>query len=390
MIPLAIAIVSAIVVAIIIHGTKRIWPDNFHRPAVTLLVCARNEEQYITECMLSLAAQDYPPTKFSILLVDHLSTDKTGELMDEFASMTSIPTTVIHIDEPSEELIAKTHALSVGIDRVTTEYVLLTDADCVVPPSWITTMIRKFRPNVAAVGGFVNVKSEEKDSFLTRLQHLDLQFYLSILSGTAGLRAPDRKGRRLRNLVPDFLRPLITPMRPPGWIGNNAAYRMSAYRATGGFKSFGPSLVEDYALMNAIVRDTGKYLAVTFDGGAVVTTRPQTNWGDLWRQKRRWATGVSVPNPLGLILISVMFSMRVATPWFAFWYPIETVISLLIMMVMAYLLLKSTSTLTEQKFGIRDVVYEELFQILLNQTILLASVARWPIVWKGEKYRNPS
>src|SRR6187401_223408 len=53
-------------------------------PSITVLVCARNEENSISKCILSLAALDYPTEKIELLIVNDRSTDRTNDILSEW------------------------------------------------------------------------------------------------------------------------------------------------------------------------------------------------------------------------------------------------------------------------------------------------------------------
>ena len=44
----------------------------------------RNGERTLDPCLSSLVAQDYPPDRHEILVVDNASTDRTGEIIDGY------------------------------------------------------------------------------------------------------------------------------------------------------------------------------------------------------------------------------------------------------------------------------------------------------------------
>lgn len=55
------------------------------RQTVTLVVAMRNEEAAIERCLASIAAQDYPPDAFEVLVYDGDSTDRSFEIAEAFA-----------------------------------------------------------------------------------------------------------------------------------------------------------------------------------------------------------------------------------------------------------------------------------------------------------------
>jgi len=51
-------------------------------PLVSVVMCVRNVEKYINECLKSILAQ--PCTDFEIVIVDDMSNDNTGNIIDRF------------------------------------------------------------------------------------------------------------------------------------------------------------------------------------------------------------------------------------------------------------------------------------------------------------------
>lgn len=95
-------------------------------PKVSVILPARNEERYISRCLDSLLAQDY--SDFEIIAINDSSTDKTGEIMKEYAARDS---RVVHINAPAkpEGWAGKNWACHQGYKRASGEVLLFTDAD---------------------------------------------------------------------------------------------------------------------------------------------------------------------------------------------------------------------------------------------------------------------
>ena len=62
-------------------------------PKVSIILPARNEEEFISKCLDSLIAQDYP--NYEIIVIDDSSDDNTGKIISEYAKKNSkiIPVT---------------------------------------------------------------------------------------------------------------------------------------------------------------------------------------------------------------------------------------------------------------------------------------------------------
>lgn len=95
-------------------------------PKVSIILPARNEEEFIGKCLNSLVDQDYE--NYEIIAIDDRSEDKTGQIISDFAEKNS---KIIHvIAEPKpENWMGKNWACFEGFKRSTGELLLFTDAD---------------------------------------------------------------------------------------------------------------------------------------------------------------------------------------------------------------------------------------------------------------------
>ncbi len=101
-------------------------------PKVSVILPARNEELYIARCLDSLLAQDY--SNFEIIAINDSSTDRTGEIMKEYAARDS---RLVHVNAPAkpEGWAGKNWACHEGYLRAKGEVLLFTDADTKHSPS---------------------------------------------------------------------------------------------------------------------------------------------------------------------------------------------------------------------------------------------------------------
>jgi len=95
-------------------------------PKVSIILPARNEEEFISGCLDSLIKQDYP--NYEIIIIDDSSDDSTGKIISEYAKKNSkiIPVTA----KPKPEgWMGKNWACMEGYKKITGELLLFTDAD---------------------------------------------------------------------------------------------------------------------------------------------------------------------------------------------------------------------------------------------------------------------
>jgi glycosyltransferase involved in cell wall biosynthesis len=95
-------------------------------PHITLLFAARDEEEKLPGGLAKLAALDYP--KLEIIAIDDRSRDSTGSILEEFAR-THPRLRVLHVTELPIGWLGKPHALQLGYEHSTGEWLLFTDAD---------------------------------------------------------------------------------------------------------------------------------------------------------------------------------------------------------------------------------------------------------------------
>lgn len=101
------------------------------KPRVSVILPARNEEPYIARCLDSLLAQDYPD--FEIIAINDGSTDRTGEIIQQYASRDRRVVYVDNLPKP-EGWAGKNWACHQGYRRANGEYLFFTDADTVHSP----------------------------------------------------------------------------------------------------------------------------------------------------------------------------------------------------------------------------------------------------------------
>ena len=106
-------------------------------PRVSIIVPGRDEQEHVEAALASFAAQDYE--NLEIIAVDDRSRDSTGEIMERVAreaivARPGLRFEVIHIRELPASWLGKTHAMWLGAQRATGEWILFTDADVKLRP----------------------------------------------------------------------------------------------------------------------------------------------------------------------------------------------------------------------------------------------------------------
>lgn len=119
-------------------------------PPVSVIVCFRNEEAMIQNCLASILKQEYPGG-FEIIAVDDNSTDNSAAIVRQLASEADGR---VRLLQPGPTRPGKKDALTFGINNARYEHILLTDADCLTRSyHWLALMTRPLRGGAEVVLG---------------------------------------------------------------------------------------------------------------------------------------------------------------------------------------------------------------------------------------------
>ena len=197
-------------------ANKKQVQNNSFEPKVTVIVAARNEEAVIHNCINSLDKLDYPEEKLQILIINDHSTDLTQEVIEKLISGKP-KFRALKSKKAIGKLKGKANALANAMEYATGEIIFTTDADCIINPEWVKTLLSYYTDDVAAVFGFTK---QEGNRALLKMQSVDWVYLLTASAGMMNLQ------------------------RPMSCIGNNMSYRKSAYDEVGGYETIPFSVIE--------------------------------------------------------------------------------------------------------------------------------------------------
>ncbi len=222
--------------------------------SIAVLVPARNEEPVLRDCLEALLLSDHPDMQVWVL--SDGSTDRTAAIAREFASRG-----VRLIEFP--ENVGKSRALQTALEKITTELVMVVDADTRLETHTVTEMAAAFHHS-GVVGATANIRVQKVRSLLAALQAVEYASIIGLLK-----RANSAWGG------------LFTVS------GAASAFRVSALRDAGGFAS--PSITEDIELSWRLQRSGGSLVYVP---RAHAHVQVPGTLRALWRQRARWSQGL--------------------------------------------------------------------------------------------------
>jgi glycosyltransferase involved in cell wall biosynthesis len=227
----------------------------------SIIVPFRNEAENLPILLDSFSKLNYPVDLFEVILVD----DDSETVFNVQYSMFSVQ--IIKNIRVSNS--PKKDAISTAIQVVKNDWIITTDADCVVNKNWLSALDNYIQlHDVSMIAGAVTYDC--KNSFLHHFQQLDLASLQGATIGSFGLK----KGFMCN--------------------GANFAYTKSFFQKLDGFDgNDGIASGDDvFLLQKAIVRFPEKVHYLKSENN-IVTTNPLDDWKSLFYQRVRWASKTS-------------------------------------------------------------------------------------------------
>ncbi len=144
-------------------------PDMGFRPAITVIIPSKNEEEVIESVIRTVFNSDYPTDKMRVIAVDDGSTDQTWEGMLRAKRDSQLSNRLELIQH--EQNYGKRVALATAISSIGSDIVVCIDSDSFVDRDAIRLLVQPFNDSrVAAVSG--HGESMNKDEgIIQKLQH---------------------------------------------------------------------------------------------------------------------------------------------------------------------------------------------------------------------------
>ena len=127
-------------------------------PLVTVIMPVRNEAAFIQRSLRSVLAQDYPPERVEILVVDGRSNDATRQLV--LAEQRLHPKIRL-LDNPAQIVSS---ALNTGLAESRGQIVVRVDGHCELPPDYVTRCVMHLARGADCVGGWLETIGENRVS----------------------------------------------------------------------------------------------------------------------------------------------------------------------------------------------------------------------------------
>jgi cellulose synthase/poly-beta-1,6-N-acetylglucosamine synthase-like glycosyltransferase len=234
----------------------------------TVIIPARNEAANIKACVESILNQDYPKDAFEIIVIDDFSEDDTAFIVQALSQQypqVRLLQLKDHCKE-GETLAYKKKAIEIAVSVAKGDWVLTTDADCIVPTTWLllyNAYIQEHQPCfVAAPVMFIKTAG-----ILNQFQLLDFLALQGITAAAVGAGKHSMSN------------------------GANLGFEKAAFIAVGGYQGVDHiASGDDMFLMHKMKQTLHKPVGYLFHPNAIVLTAAMDTWKGFIMQRIRWAS----------------------------------------------------------------------------------------------------
>jgi glycosyltransferase involved in cell wall biosynthesis len=257
--------IYTLTISVLIYGFTKIktYKLNNLKPktAFSIVVPFRNEADNLPTLLESFSKLDYPTALFEVILVDDAS-EKEFRIQDSRFKIQVIKNI-------RTSASPKKDALVTAINCLKNDWIITTDADCLINPKWLLTLdhfIQEHDPEM--VVGPVNYSC--KNHFLHYFQQLDMASLQGATLGSFGIK----KGFMCN--------------------GANFAYTKSIFESLHGFE--GNNTIasgDDVFLLQKAMTQFPEQVHYLKSENHIVMTKPLDNWKNLFYQRVRWASKTS-------------------------------------------------------------------------------------------------
>lgn len=330
------------------------------RLSISVIVCAKNEEENVANFIPLLAEQNYPD--FEIVLIDDASSDGTLDLFEDFEKQ--YPNVRLVKVENNEAFWGnKKYALTLGIKAAKNEYLLFTDADC-YPTSkdWITAMSSQFTMQKTIVLGYGGYEKIAK-SFLNKL--IRFETLLTAIQYFSWAKAG----------------------QPYMGVGRNLAYKKEEFFNVNGFiNHIQVRSGDDDLFINEAA--TAKNTTIAYTPESFTYSKPKTKYKNWITQKRRHVSTANYYNTLdklqlGLFYLTQLLFIVLPIILLSFQFRWILVLSLI---VIRYLAVWIVIGFSAGKLKENDLKYwfpvVELALIFTQINIFITNTFSKPVHWK--------
>lgn len=335
--------------------TEKTTSDN---QPISLIVCAKNEEENLQKHIPLWLNQKYP--NFELILINDASTDETLDVMEHFAQLDS-RIQVVNVRNNEAFWGNKKYALTLGIKRAKNDRLVFTDADCYpATQEWLSSMANHFSDKKQLVLGYGAY--EKQRGFLNKMIRFEtlmtaVQYFSYAQTGT-----------------------------PYMGVGRNLGYTSTLYYEKNGFiRHIKIASGDDDLFVNEAATSTNTAICVNPE--SFTYSLPKKKRKKWHLQKKRHYTTAKLYKPihrllLGLYYISnLLFWLLSIFIFFTQYWKFGLAIIILRIMIQYIVIGKAAKKLREADL-ISLIPFYELFLIITQMSIFISNSDEKNSQWK--------
>lgn len=342
-----------------------------NHPKVSIILPARNEEEFLGKCLDSLENQDYE--NYEIIVVDDSSEDRTGDIISEYAKR--IPKIIPVCAKPKPEgWMGKNWACMEGYRHASGELLLFTDADTTHSKNIITLAVEHL--NSLELDAITVIPKMRTFDFWTKITLPMISTFLHTRFSALNVNNPSKKTGY--------------------FFGSFFMLSKKTYEDVGMHEGVKEQVIEDGALGKK-VKESG-YKMRMVRGEHLIEAVWARDKNTLWNALKRLMVPLYLQNKgIGIgIFVAVLFLLFVPFPILVITslFPVDSIswMMLCIASVIASILIYVGATI-EAKIGLKLKFAYALFAPLGGLVIVLGFLngllcvkSNSAITWRGRNY----
>jgi len=299
-----ISIISVLVIILFtitifhsLNSLKPCIPSHENLKGISIIIAAKNEERNIPDLLDSISKLEYPHDLYEIIIVDDNSTDRTYEIAKNIAANF---TNLKVLKAKDKKYAGKKGALEFGIQNTKFNYIVTTDADCIVKKNWLHFFSEKFNEGNRFVFGNIVYTNPAKKIVCYFQQFENLRSKILYYSA-ANLNFPYSAG------------------------GANFGFEKSSFIRLDGYKHISSTLSGDDDLLIQLAARNKFKIGFFTDNEATIFTKSSENFVEFINRKARH-TSASYSYSAGIkIILGIWHIANLATAISVFFVPLDSI-----------------------------------------------------------------
>ena len=363
-------VVYIIILMVLLFGYQKVKEIQIKNTDPTIhfsiVIPFRNEAENIPDLIKSIGKLKYPSSHFEVIFVDDESSDNSVELVENECNFNNY--SILKNNRQSSS--PKKDAITEAIKSSKHEWIITTDADCILPEKWLQSFnefIQKNEPDM--VVGPVNYI--RKKSVINTYQQFDNFSLQTVTIGGFG-----------------FNNPIICN-------GANLAYRKDLFKTVSGFS--GNDFIasgDDIFLMEKFNSRNKNGVQFLKSKNSIVMTSAEITWRDLINQRVRWASKTSKQKNiasqiigLNVFLIRLFIIIGLIVSFFSYTFLQLYLGFLLLKVIIDFIFIYPLSHSLKYSLSFISFIFSNLMYPLITIIVVLNTFSG-SYEWKGRSFRK--